>query len=273
MPIPDIHPTAVVSPEAELGEGVTVGPHAIIEPGVKIGAATHIGAGSCICTGTTIGCENVIHMYAVIGNEPQDRHYDGGETFVQIGDRNVIREFVTIHRGSEAGSVTRIADGCLLMATSHVGHNCTIADGATIVNGVLLAGHVEVGSGAFISGNAAAHQFTRVGRLAMVAGGARVTRDVPPFCLMEGESRLRGLNRVGIRRAGFSEQAMSEIGRAYREMFMGDERAHDAAKAILAAEPPPAPEAREMAEFALASLGPGRRGLCVHKRRRGGPRT
>ena len=260
--IPDIHPAAVVSAEAELAEGVTVGPYAVVEPGVRIGRGTRLGAGSYVCTGTTVGCENVIHMYAVIGNEPQDWHYDGAETFVEIGDRNVVREFVTIHRGSKAGSATRIGSGNSLMATSHVGHNCVIGNGVTIANGALLAGHVEIGSGAFISGNALMHQFVRIGRLAMIAGGARVARDVPPFCLMEGECRLRGLNRVGMRRSGLSKEAMSEIGRAYRAMFMRRSRAEVAAKKLLAADP--ADGAREMAEFVLAS----ERGLCKHKRAR-----
>ncbi|MHC4199249.1 MAG: acyl-ACP--UDP-N-acetylglucosamine O-acyltransferase [Planctomycetota bacterium] len=261
-----MHPTAIVAPGAQLGEDVVVGPHAIVEAGVKIGVGTRLGAGTYICTGTTIGCENIIHMHAIIGNEPQDWHYDGAETFVEIGDRNVIREFVTIHRGSQAGTGTRIGSGNSLMATSHVAHNCVIGDGAVIANGALLAGHVEIGSGAFISGNALMHQFIRIGRLAMVAGGARVTRDVPPFCLMEGESRLRGLNRVGMRRSGLSKEAMSEIGRAYRAIFMRRSRADLAAKKLLAADP--ADGAREMVEFVLASFEQGRRGVCAHKRGR-----
>jgi UDP-N-acetylglucosamine acyltransferase len=235
-----------------------------VEAGVKIGIGTRLGAGSYICTGTTIGRENVIHMYAVIGHEPQDWHYDGAETFVEIGDRNVIREFVTIHRGSQAGTATRIGNGCMLMATSHVAHNCNIADGAIITNAALLAGHVEVAERAFISGCALVHQFARVGRLAMVAGGARVTRDVPPFTMAEGEGRLRGLNRIGMRRAGLSEEVMSAIGRAYRELFMSEAKPDGVANELLAADP--CPEVRELAEFVLASLEPDRRGVCPHKR-------
>ena len=246
---------------------MTVGPHAIVEAGAKIGRGTRLGAGAYVCTGTTIGEDNAVHMYAVIGHEPQDRHYGGGESFVEIGEGNVIREFVTIHRGSEAGSATRIADGCLLMATSHVAHNCTIGDGAALANGALLAGHVEVGPDAFISGNAVVHQFVRIGRLAMVAGSARVTRDVPPFCLMEGESRLRGLNRIGMHRSGLSGGALSAVGRAYRAMLMGRPRAEDAANELLVTDTPPSPEVREMAEFVLASLEPGGRGLCAHRGR------
>ena len=261
--MPEVHPTAIVSPEADLADGVTVGPYATIEAGVKIGPRTRIGTGSCVFSGTTIGEENEIHMYVVIGNAPQDWHYDGEETFLEIGDRNRIREFVTIHRGTQAGTATRIGNGNFICAASHVAHNCVVADKVTLANGALLAGHVEVGPGAFVSGHALVHQFARVGRLAMVAGGARMSRDTPPFCLMEGESRLRGLNRVGLRRAGLSEEAMSGIGRAYREMFMSGARAEDVARRLL--EAAPAEEVREMAEFVLSS----KRGLCAHQRRRG----
>ena len=263
-PMPEIHPTAIVSPDAELAGDVVIGPYAAVEAGVKIGSRTRVGTGSCIFSGTTIGEGNDIHMYAVIGNEPQDRHYEGAETFLEIGDRNQIREFVTIHRGTQAGTATKIGDDNLLYATSHVAHNCVVGDRATLANGALLGGHVEVGSGAFVSGHALVHQFARVGRLAMIAGGARVIRDAPPFCMMEGENRLRGLNRVGMRRAGMSAEAMSEIGRTYRAMFMSGARAEDVARELLAAEP--TEDVREMAEFVLSS----KRGLCAHRRRRGG---
>ena len=263
--MPDVHPTAIVSPDAELAEGVVIGPNVTIESGVKIGPRTRVGTGSCILSGTTIGEDNDIHMYVVIGNEPQDWHYKkGDETYVVIGDRNYIREFVTIHRGTQPGSATRIGNENALMATSHVAPNCAIADNNSLANGALLAGHAEVGSGAFISGHALIHQFARVGRLAMIAGGARMSRDTPPFCMMEGESRLRGLNRVGLRRAGFSRGTLSEIGRAYREMFMSRARPEDAAQSLLDGDP--IPEVREMAEFVLSS----KRGLCAHRRRRGG---
>ena len=226
----DIHPTAIVSPETELADGIVIGPHATIEPGVKIGRGTRIGTGSYIFSGTTLGEENDVHMYVVIGNAPQDWHYEGGETFVEMGDHNLIREFVTIHRGSQPGTATKIGNDNLLYATSHVAHNCVIGDRITLANGALLAGHAEVGSAAFVSGHALVHQFACVGRLAMIAGGARMSRDTPPFCMMEGESRLRGLNRIGLRRAGFSRRQLSEIGRAYREMFMSGARPEDEAR-------------------------------------------
>ncbi|MHC4253569.1 MAG: acyl-ACP--UDP-N-acetylglucosamine O-acyltransferase, partial [Planctomycetota bacterium] len=226
----DIHPTAVVSPEAELGAGVVIGPHAVVESGVTVGEGTRIMAGAYVCTGTTLGRENEVHMHAVLGHVPQDTHFEGGETFLETGDRNVFREMVTVHRGTQTRSTTRIGSDCFLMACSHVAHNCVVGDGAILVNGALLAGHVEIGARAFVSGNALVHQFTRVGRLAMVAGGARAARDVPPFCLMEGEGRLRNLNRVGLRRAGLGKDVIAALGRAYRDMFLSGDAPDDAAR-------------------------------------------
>ncbi len=248
----DIHPTAVVSPDAKLADGVEVGPHAVVEAGAVIGEGTRVMAGAYVCTGTTLGAGNEVHMHAVLGHVPQDSHFEGGETFLEIGDRNVIREMVTVHRGTQDGSATRIGSGCLLMACSHVAHNCVLGDGAILANGALLAGHVEVGSRAFVSGNALVHQFARVGRLAMVAGGARVSRDVPPFCLMEGQSRLRNLNRIGLRRAGLGQDAIAALGRAYREIFLGELAPDDAARALLSRDDA-SPEAREIAEFIITS--------------------
>ena len=259
-----IHPTAVVSPDAELGAGVEIGPHAVVEAGAKIGANCRVMAGAYICAGTTLGESNQVHMNAVLGHVPQDVHFANEESFLLVGDRNVFREMVTVHRGTQGGSETRIGSDCLLMACSHVAHNCAVGDGAILANGALLAGHVEVGARAFVSGNALVHQFARVGRLAMVAGGARVSRDVPPFCLMEGESRLRNLNRIGLRRAGLGAGAVAALGRAYREIFLGEESPDAAASALLSREDS-SPEAREMAEFVLAS----KRGVCRPRRRRG----
>jgi UDP-N-acetylglucosamine acyltransferase len=259
----EIHPTAVVSPDADLGAGVVIGPHAVVEAGVTIGEGCRVMAGACVCTGTTLGRANVVHMHAVIGNVPQDAHFEGGETFLVIGDRNVIREMATVHRGTQEGSTTRIGSDTLLMACSHVAHNCTLGDGAILANGVLLAGHVEVGAGAFVSGNALVHQFARVGRLAMVAGGARVSRDVPPFCLMEGQGRLRNLNRIGLRRAGITADAVRALGRAYRKLFLSSKSPDEAARALLS-DDDISPEAREMASFILAS----ERGVCRPRRQR-----
>ncbi len=267
--MPSIHPTAIVSPDAELGADVHIGPHVIVEAGVTVGAGTRIMAGAYVCTGTTLGEANEVHMHAVLGHVPQDTHFEGGETFLEIGDRNVIREMTTIHRGTQDGSATRIGSGCLIMGCIHIAHNCVLGDGVVIVNGSLLAGHVEVGARAFLSGNVLIHQFARVGRIAMISGGARVSRDVPPFCLMEGQSRLRGLNRVGLRRAGLSGDAIAAVGRAYREFFFGADAPDVAARALLAREGEAA-EAREMAEFILAS----KRGVCRPRRSRnpGSPR-
>jgi UDP-N-acetylglucosamine acyltransferase len=260
--MPGVHPSAIVSPRADLATDVEVGPHAVIEPGVRIGGATRIGPGAVVLSGTTLGEGNAVHAYAVLGDTPQDTHFSGGETFLVIGDRNVIREFVTVHRGTEAGSTTRIGSGCMLMACSHVAHNCVVADGAVLTNGALLGGHVEVGEAAFISGNAVVHQFTRVGRLAMIAGNARATEDVPPFAIVSGSNVLSGMNRVGLRRAGLSGEVVSAIGRAYRRIFLSGRAPDEAARGILAEDAPP--EARELAGFVLAS----KRGVCRPRRKR-----
>jgi UDP-N-acetylglucosamine acyltransferase len=258
-----IHRTAVVDPHADLAEDVTVGPHAMIEADVRIGRGTVIGPGVCVLAGTTLGEENRIHAHAVLGDVPQDVHFKGGRTYCVIGDRNVIREHVTVHRGTMDGSATRIGSDCLLMASSHVAHNCVVGDRVVTANGALLGGHVEVGERAFISGNAVVHQHTRVGRLAMLAGVARATRDVPPFALVAGENRIYGVNRVGMRRAGLTAQAMSAIARAYRAMFMSGRAADEAAREIVESSGAE-PEAVEIARFVLAS----KRGLCSYASRR-----
>jgi UDP-N-acetylglucosamine acyltransferase len=260
--LPDIHPTAVVSPEADLAPNVKVGPHAVIETGVKVGEGTVIGAGACLLRGTRLGRANEVHAYAVLGDTPQDFGFEGGETFLEIGDRNVIREFVTVHRGTKPGTTTRIACDCMLMACSHVAHNCALADRVVLTNGALLGGYVEVGEKAFVSGNAVVHQFTRVGRVAMIAGNARATMDVPPFTTVSGSNCLSGINRIGIRRAGLASGAIAEIGRAYRRLFLSELAPDDAAREIVASAS--RPEAKEMAEFVLAT----KRGVCRAARRR-----
>lgn len=201
-----IHSTAIVHPDATLHPTVTVGPYAVIGAAVSIGANTQIGPHVVIDGHTTIGQRNQIFAGAAIGTEPQDRKYQGAPSRTVIGDDNKIREYVTINRATAEGEVTQIGDGNLLMACSHVAHNCTIEDGVVIANGVALAGHVRIESRATIGGVLGVHQFVRIGRLAMVGGMSRIDRDVPPFMLVEGSpGRVRTLNRVGLKRAGYDE--------------------------------------------------------------------
>ncbi len=251
-----IHPTAVVDPKAELADGVEVGPHAVIDANVRVGAGTRIGPSAYLTGWTEIGAGNVIGCGAVIGEAPQDHGFKGGVTRVRIGDRNIIREYVTIHRGTAEGTETVIGHDVFLMATSHVAHNCRIDDRAIVANGALLAGYVELGERAFVSGNVIIHQFVRIGRLAMLGGGARVSKDVPPFVLVEGNSLVRAMNVVGMRRAGLASSVRNCVKEAYRTLYRRG-LSHEAAMARLEGEAD-LPELREIVAFLKGS----KRGIC-----------
>ena len=216
-----IHPTAVIASGAELGDDVIIGPYAVIGPHVKIGDGTLIGPQVVIDGVTVIGRENKILGQANVGGAPQDLSYEDEPTELEIGDRNTIREFVTVNRGTiKGGGVTRIGSGCLLMACSHVAHDCQIDDGVTLGNNVLLAGHVAVGQNAIVNGAAAAHQFVSIGRNAYVGGLTRVIQDVPPFMILEGHpARIRKVNVIGLERAGIPAEDILELRLAFRRIF------------------------------------------------------
>jgi UDP-N-acetylglucosamine acyltransferase len=218
--MPSIHPSAHVSPRADLAEDVVVEPGAVIEEGVTIGAGSRVGHYAVLFPGTTVGKDVRIEVGAVLGGLPQDLKYKGGESGVSIGDRTVIREYVTVHRCVAPGAVTRVGTDCMLMATSHVAHECSVGDRVMVANGAILAGHVTVGDGAFVSGSVVVHQFAHVGKLVMVGGGSAVRQDLIPFSLADGHpARPMGLNRVGLRRAGFSPAEMRTLRSAYRILF------------------------------------------------------
>ena len=201
-----IHPNAFVDPAATLEGGVIVGPGAFIGPEVVIGSGTKIGPNSVIEGKTKIGMNNNIFPNVYIGLEPQDLKYSGAQTEVIVGDNNTFRECVTINKATYEGEKTFIGDNNLLMAYSHIGHNCELGNNLVLSNAVQVAGHVKIEDNAIIGGCLGIHQFVHIGYLAMVGGMTRVDRDVPPFCLAEGHpGRLRGLNRVGIKRSGFLE--------------------------------------------------------------------
>ncbi len=215
-----IHPTAVIHPKAELHETVRVGPYAVIGEHVRIAAHTIIGAHVVIEGWTEIGEGNQIFPGAVLGSEPQDLKYNGAPSQVVIGNGNRIREFVTINRATNEGEATLIGDNNLLMAYTHVAHNCVIENQVVITNAVALAGHIHIESQARIGGMVGIHQFTRIGRLAMVGAMSRVDRDVPPYMLVEGHpARIRGLNVVGLRRAKSMEGALPVLREAYRLLY------------------------------------------------------
>lgn len=216
-----IHPTAIVHPGAELAADVEVGPYAVIGEHVKIGRGTRIGAHAVIDGWTTIGEENQIFQMAAVGAAPQDLKYKGEETLVIIGDRNVIREFATIHRGTMSGRrQTVVGSGNMLMAYSHVAHDCILGDGIVMANATALAGHVTVDSFAILGGLVAIHQFVRIGGYVMIGGGTMVGHDIPPFTIAatcdKRDASLRGLNLIGLKRRGFSPELISDLKRAYR---------------------------------------------------------
>ncbi len=214
-----IHRTAVVDPAAEIDPGAEIGPYAIIEGKVKIAAGTRVMPHVYITSNTTIGPGNVIHPFAVLGNAPQDLSYRGAETFLRIGEGNTIREGCSIHRGSKEGGATVVGDNNFLMAYCHLGHDCVVGNEVIIANGALLAGHVHVEDKAFISGNVIIHQFTDVGSLTMLGGGAKVTKGVPPFMMLVERGLVVGLNVVGLRRAGFSAEDLRRVKRAYQILY------------------------------------------------------
>lgn len=217
----NIHPTAVISEGAELGQDVVIGPYSVVGGHAKIGDRTRIGPHVVIDGVTTMGSDNYIVGQANLGGPPQDLSHRGEPTWLEIGDGNTIREFVTINCGTvKGGGLTKIGSGCLLMACCHVAHDCELGDRVILANGVLLAGHVRVGEGANVGGAAAANQFVTIGRYAYVGGMTRVPQDVPPFMLLEGhQSRVRQVNVVGLERAGFTHPQIESIQNAFRLIY------------------------------------------------------
>ena len=215
-----IHPTAMVHATAELGEDVEIGAYAIVGPHVKIGAETRLMPHVVIVQDTTIGERCEIHHGAVIGGDPQDLKYEGEHTVCLVGNDTVIREFVTINRGTRALGRTQVGDGCLLMAYVHLAHDCQVGDGVILSNAVNLAGHVTIDEMAIVGGMTPVHQFVRIGAHAFVGGGSRVQKDIPPYVKAAGNPiQLFGLNTVGLDRRGFPENVKSELKSAYRLFF------------------------------------------------------
>ncbi len=235
-----IHPLAHVDPEAKLGADVVVGPFVVIEAGVEIGDGCRIGAHAVISAGTRLGLRNVVHSFAVLGGEPQDRRYAGEATTLVVGDDNIFREHVTAHRGTgHGGGVTRIGSAGLFMVGVHVAHDGVVGDRVTLANGTLLAGHVEVADHVVTGGHVAVAPFVRVGARSFVAGGSMVERDVPPFVIVEGNrARVRALNRVGLERSGVPLASRAALKTAFRSLFVAD-RPRAEALAELGSDPDP----------------------------------
>ncbi len=227
-----IHKTAIIDKSAEIDPSVDIGPGVIIEKDVRIHSNVRVMANVYIYKDTEIGEGTCIHPGTVIGDAPQDYAYKGEKTFTKIGKNNIVREYVTIHRGTKEGSATVIGDSNFLMVQSHLGHNCVTEDNVIIANGALLAGYVHVEKGAFISGNVVFHQFCRVGRHAMIGGFTGVNKDVPPYMVVRGPSVIRGINLVGLRRAGFSRDVIREVKEVYKIMFLSGATSREALEKI-----------------------------------------
>lgn len=251
-----IHPTAVVHPQASLGAEVEIGPYSVIEEGVTIGRRSRIGPHVHLCSGTILGSENELHSGCVLGDAPQDKNYKGDRTILRIGDHNIFREHVTIHRSNTLSEETQIGSHNYFMAGSHVGHNAVIGDHVVLANGALLGGHVKVSDQAFISAYCLVHQFVRIGVLTLMQGSAGLSKDLPPYTIARGHNGTCGLNVIGLRRAGFSAEARLELKRLYHLLFrrgLGLRTAVEIARKDFQSDP-----ARVLLDFIAAS----RRGVC-----------
>lgn len=250
-----IHPTAVIHPKAQVAENVEVGPYAVIDEHVTLGVDCVLGPQVHLTGHTEIGANNRFHTGCVIGDAPQDFKYDNSPTKLRIGEGNTFREHVTVHRSNKLEEDTIVGSHNFLMAHSHVGHNCILHDNIIMANGALLGGHVEVFDRVFISGNCLAHQFVRIGTMALMQGGAGISMDLPPYCISWGDNGLCGLNVVGLRRAGMGATDRAELKRCYLALL------HESGEVAL--EEFQSTPARRMIEFVKSS----KRGVCRHKSR------
>ncbi|HEX6790645.1 MAG TPA: acyl-ACP--UDP-N-acetylglucosamine O-acyltransferase [Candidatus Krumholzibacteria bacterium] len=245
----EIHPTAVIHSWARIGDGVKIGPYTVIGENVEIGEECEIGSNVLIEGSTTIGKRNRIFHGASIGTAPQDLKYGGEQTFVSIGDDNVLREFVTVNLATGTGETTTVGNRCLLMAYVHVAHNCLVGDEVILANAVNLAGHVHIDNFATVGGLTPIHQFVRIGKYAFIGGGSRVERDVPPYMKIAGSPpQIYGINSIGLERRGFSAESRALIKRIYKLLYRGDMNVTQVLEQLDGDDWDSA-EAAEMAEF------------------------
>lgn len=216
-----IHPTAIIDPSAKIGEGTTIGPYSVIGGNVSLGKNVKVASHVVVEGYTTIGDGTEIFQFASIGSKPQDLKYKGEKSTVAIGKNNIIREYVTIQPGTENGIMTTtVGDSNLFMASSHVGHDSVIGDRNVFANQVGLSGHVTVHNNTVVGGMVGVHQFVRIGSFSMVAGGSKLGQDIPPYCVGQGDRcMLRGVNIIGLQRAGFSSENITDVKRVYRSIF------------------------------------------------------
>jgi len=250
-----IHPTAIIDSKAEISEGVEIGPYSVIEKNVLIGEGTKIGPHVVIREGTYIGKQCQISQFASIGEAPQSVGYKGEKTSLQIGDHNIIREFVTLHRGTiKGGGKTVIGNENFLMAYSHVAHDCQIGNQVVMANGATLAGHILIEDFAIIGGLSAIHQFCRVGTYAIIGGITGVLLDIPPYTKAQGDrAKLFGLNTIGLKRANFSEETLKALKKAYRIIFRSSLTLENAMKRVVEDEISQTPEVKHFLQFIQCS--------------------
>ena len=253
----EIAPTAIISPQAKLADPVSVGPFCVIEEDVEIGAGTRLDSHAVIKRYTTLGENNHLYPGVVLGNDPEDRNFTGERSYLKIGHRNIFRENSSVSRGTPPESVTLLGDDNYIMIGTHVAHNCRLGNNVVVCNNCSVAGYVEVEDGAFLSGGVVVHQFSKIGRLAMIGGNTRVNLDVPPFLLAsEFHVAARGLNLIGLRRAGFGKDAIRHLKQAYRILYRSRLPLEQALQRI--EQEIPTPEARHLVEFIRGS----KRGIC-----------
>jgi UDP-N-acetylglucosamine acyltransferase len=258
-----IHPTAIVDKGAQLDSSVTVGPYTVIGPHVKIGAGTTVGP-HCVIEGhTTIGRDNRFFQFGSIGAANQDKKYKGEPCELVIGDRNTIREFVTLHIGTvQDKAVTRIGDDNWIMAYTHVAHDCIVGNNTTMANNTTLGGHVEIGDWVTVGGLCGIHQFVKVGAHAMLGFQSAVSQDVPPFMLVDGNPlAVRGVNVVGLKRRGFSDARIAAVRKMHKLLYR-EGRTLDDAKAAIAAVAAETPEAKGDVELMAGFLAKADRGIA-----------
>jgi UDP-N-acetylglucosamine acyltransferase len=256
----NIHPTALVHPAAQLGQDVTIGPFCVIDEDVIIGDRTRVEAHARIQRHSRLGADCHIHSFALVGGDPQHLKYQGEPTLLEIGDRNVIREYATLHRGTVGGgSVTRVGSDCLLMAYTHIAHDCVVGDNVIMANAATLGGHVQVGSKAILGGLCAVHQFTRIGDYAFLGGKTGVRLDIPPYMIAAGApAKLYGPNMIGLKRQGFSMQALADIEKSYKIIWRSGKKRQEAIEEVKAV----CPDSLEV-KFLLDFLQSSTRGIST----------
>jgi UDP-N-acetylglucosamine acyltransferase len=254
-----IHPTAIISPKAQLDSTVEVRPYAVIDAHVSLGPGCRVGPHVYLTGHTVAGAHNYFHAGCVIGDAPQDVKYKGDPARLVIGDHNLFREGATVHGSAKSDEATVIGSNNFLMVNSHVGHNVCLGNNIVVCNGALLAGHAHVADRAFISANCLVHQFTRIGTLALMQGGSGVSQDLPPFTIARGDNSICGLNVIGLRRAQVSADERLELKRLYHKLFRSGQLLSEAVEQ--ARKEFTSPSAVVMLDFISAS----RRGVCRHR--------